>query len=174
MNRNLAARLIWTLIFSATLVLLPNIAMAQTGVFRQQAKPSGWGARIVLRPIIFAHGGFTALCNSRAAQLDEQSVDKIDRLITPTPSQRAILDELKVALGKATDLSSGSCPGAIPQNSQARLEFTEQRLGALHEAVKTVSVVFDALYGSLSDDQRNRIDAGPRRWRWPRLAKSQG
>jgi hypothetical protein len=143
-------RLIWTLIFSATLVLLPNIAMAQTGVFRQQTKPSGWGARIVLQPIIFAQGGFTALCNSRAAQLAGQSVDQIDRFITPTPS------------------------GAIPQNSQARLTFTEQRLAALHEAVNIVSVVFSALYASLNEDQRNRIDAGPPRWRWPRLVKHQG
>ena len=167
-------RLIWTLIFSATLVLLPNIALAQTGVSRQQTKSSGWGARIVLQPIIVAHGGFTALCNTRAAQLAGQSVDQIDKLITPTPSQRAILDELKVALGKATDLSSGSCPGAIPQNSQARLTFTERRLAALHEAVNIVSRVFSAFYASLNEDQRNRIDAGPPRWRWPRLVKQQG
>jgi hypothetical protein len=158
--------MIWALIFCIFFALVPDVGMAQTGVFSQQAKPSGWGARIVLQPIIFAHGGFTALCNSRAAQLAGQSVDQIDRLITPTSSQRATLGELKVALGKATDLAAGSCPRAIPQNSQARLAFTERRLAALHGAIKTVTEVFDTLYASLSEEQKIRIDAGPRRWRW--------
>jgi hypothetical protein len=162
------------LVLSIGFLLLPNIGMAQTGVFRLQAKPSGWGARIVLQPIILAHGGFTALCNPRAAQLAGQSVDQIDRLITPTPAQRATLDELKLALGKATDLTSGSCPRAVPQNSQARLAFTERRVAALHDAIKVVTEVFDTLYASLSEEQRTRIDAGPRRWRWPRLERSPG
>lgn len=167
-------RLIWAVILSVGFALLPDMGIAQTGIFRQQAKPSAWGARIVLQPIIFAHGGFTALCNSRAAQLAGQSVDQIDRLITPTASQRATLGELKIALGKATDLSSGSCPRAIPQNSQARLAFTEKRLAALHDAIKAVNEVFDTLYASLSEEQRIRIDAGPRRWRWPASKQGQG
>jgi hypothetical protein len=42
----------------------------------------------------------------------------------------------------------------------------------LHEAVKIVGEVFDTFYSSLSEEQKVRLDAGPRRWRWPKLIRS--
>ena len=44
--------------------------------------------------------------------------------------------------------------------------FTMRRLEAIVEAVKTIDPAFDTFYTSLSDEQKVRIDAGPRRWRW--------
>jgi LTXXQ motif family protein len=164
-------RSIRTLLLCACFLVLPNLVAAQTQV-RQQAKPSGWGARTVLLPVLTTHGGVNALCNPRAAQLATRSVDQIDRFIAPTPPQRVHLEELKAALSKATDLTNGVCPNAIPQSSQARLAFMARRLGSLHEAVKTVSEVFDTFYASLSDEQKVSLDAGPRRWRWPRFVRS--
>jgi hypothetical protein len=164
-------RTIRALLVCACFAVLPDVAAAQTQM-RQQAKPSSWGARTVLLPILTAHGGFNTLCNPRAAQLAVRSVDQIDLFIAPTPSQRVHLEELKAALSKATDLTDGVCPNAIPQSSQARLAFMAQRLGFLHEAVKTVSEVFDTFYASLSEEQKVRLDAGPRRWRWPRFVRS--
>lgn len=164
-------RSIRVLLVCAYFALLPDVAAAQTQM-RQQAKPTGWGARMVLFPVLARHGGFNTLCNSRAAQLAARSVDQIDRFIAPTPPQRVHLEELKAALSKATDLAGGVCPDTIPQNSQARLSFMERRLSALHEAVKTVSEVFGTFYASLSEEQKVRLDAGPRRWRWPRFVRS--
>jgi hypothetical protein len=164
-------RSIRTLLVCACFLVLPDLVAAQTQM-RQQAKPSGWGARTVLLPVLTTHGGFNALCNPRAAQLTTRSVDQIDRFIAPTPPQRVHLEELKAALSKATDLTDGVCPNAIPQSSQARLAFMARRLGSLHEAVKTVSEVFDTFYASLSEEQKVRLDAGPRRWRWPRFVRS--
>jgi hypothetical protein len=159
------------LLVCACFAVLPDVAAAQTQL-RQQAKPSGWGARTVLLPILTTHGGFNALCNPRAAQLTARSVDQIDRFIAPTPPQRVHLEELKAALNKATDLTDGVCPNAIPQSSQAQLAFIARRLGSLHEAVKTVSEDFATFYASLSEEQKVRLDAGPRRWRWPRFVRS--
>jgi hypothetical protein len=164
-------RTILALIVCACFAVLPGIAAAQAQM-RQQAKPSGWGARTVLLPILSTHGGFNALCNPAAAQLAGRSVDQIDRFIAPTPAQRVHLEELKAALDKATDLTDGVCPDAIPQSSQARLAFMERRLGSLHEAVKSVSEVFDTFYASLTEEQKVRLDAGPGRWRWPRFVRS--
>lgn len=163
-------RSIGALLVCACFLVLPDVVTAQTQM-RQQAKPSGWGARIVLLPVLAAHGGFNALCNPRAAQLAGRSVDQIDRYIGLTLPQRVHLEELKTALSKATDLSRGACPGTIPQTSQGRLVFLEQRLAALHEAVKTVNEVFDTFYASLNEEQKVRLDAGPRRWRWPRFIR---
>jgi hypothetical protein len=154
----------------ACLTVLPHVATAQIPT-RQQAKPSGWGARLVLLPVLVTHGGINTLCDPRASQLAGRSVDQIDRFISPTPPQRVRLEELKTALGRATDVSRGTCPDAIPQSSQARLAFMEQRLGSLVEAVKTVSEAFGAFYDSLSAEQKMRLDAGPRRWRWPRIIR---
>jgi hypothetical protein len=163
-------RAIRALLACACFAVLPAVVAAQTSM-RQQAKPSGWGARTVLLPILATHGGLNAACSPRAAQLAARSVDQIDRFIAPTPPQRAYLEELKAALSKATDLANGSCPNPIPQNSQARLGFMERRLGSLHAAVKTVSAVFDTFYASLSEEQKVRLDAGPRQWRWPRFIR---
>jgi hypothetical protein len=164
-------RTIWALLICACFAVLPDVAASQTQT-RQQARPSAWGARMVLLPVITAHGGFNALCNPRAAELAARTIEQIDRFIAATPPQRVHLEEMKAALSRATDLTDGVCPNAIPQSSQARLAFMARRLGSLHEAVKTVSEVFDTFYASLSEEQKVRLDAGPRRWRWQRFVRS--
>jgi hypothetical protein len=164
-------RTIGTLILCAIFAVLPDVVTAQTSM-RQQARASGWGARMVLLPILVTHGGFNARCNRGAARFATRSVNQIDRFIAPTPSQRVHLEELKVALSNATDLSRGACPDVIPQNSQAALSFMAQRLAALHEAVRTGSEAFAKFYASLTEEQKVRLDAGPRRWRWPKFIRS--
>ena len=159
------------LLVCAYFAVLPEVVAGQT-LIRQQTKPSGWGARTVLLPVFTAHGGFNAPCNPRAAQLSARNLDQIDRFIAPTPQQRVHLDQLKAALSKATDLTGGVCPDAIPQRSRTRIAFVTRRLGSLHEAVKIVGEVFDTFYSSLSEEQKVRLDAGPRRWRWPKLIRS--
>ena len=59
---------IGALLVCACFAVLPDVVTAQTSL-RQQAKPSDWGARTVLLPVLTTHGGFNALCNPRAAQL---------------------------------------------------------------------------------------------------------
>src|SRR5215468_7078162 len=95
---------------------------------------AGWGATMVIEPVIIAHGGFSALCNPRAASQAGWGVDQIEKLVSPTGPQQAPLAELRAAVTKAADTSAGVCPAQIPSGAQERLVFLEKRLAALREA----------------------------------------
>jgi hypothetical protein len=155
--------IVWAVGGTAALFLLTAPLAAQ-----QLTKNSGWGARMILEPVILAHGGFGSLCNSRAAARSQWGAEQIEKVVQPTESQRVAFDELKAAAAKATDLSAGACPREIPKFSSERLSFMKRRLEATLAAVKTVEPPFAAFYAALGDEQKARIDAGPRRWRWPR------
>ena len=109
------------------------------------------------------------ICNPQAAGLAGWRSDAIERAVQPTEAQRLALTELKAASTKAMEIISAACPRELPQSLAARLEVMEKRLDAMLEAVKTVRPAFDALYASLSDEQKARLDsAGPRNWGWRR------
>ena len=129
---------------------------------------AGWGATMVIEPVVIAHGGFSALCNPRAAAQAGWGVEQIEKLVSPTGPQQAALAELKAAVTKAADPSTGVCPAQIPRSSHERLAFLEKRLAALREAVHIVVPAFEAFHASLDDEQKAKLDAGPRGWRWPR------
>ena len=143
--------------------LQPAPLLAQT-----LPRGSGWGATMVIEPVIIAHGGFSALCNPRAAAQAGWGVDQIEKLVNPTGPQQPALAELRTAVAKAADTSSGVCPAQIPRSAPERLVFLEKRLAALREAVHLVVPAFDTFHASLNDEQKARLDSGPRGWRWPR------
>jgi len=72
------------------LSLQPAPLLAQT-----LPRGAGWGATMVIEPVIIAHGGFSALCNPRAAAQAGWGVEQIEKLVIPTGPQQAVLDELK-------------------------------------------------------------------------------
>jgi hypothetical protein len=145
------------------LLLQPAPLSAQT-----LPRGAGWGATMVIEPIIIAHGGFSALCNPRAATQAGWGVEQIEKLVSPTGPQQAALAELRTAVTKAADTSTGVCPAQIPRTSHERLAFLEKRLAALREAVHLVVPAFEAFHAALNDEQKAKLDAGPRGWRWPR------
>ena len=155
-------RLLAALVIVSQLVP-PTLVLAQT-----LPRGAGWGATIVIEPVIIAHGGFSALCNPRAAARAGWGVEQIEKAVSPTGPQQDALAELKAAVVKAADLSRGVCPVQIPQRSNERIAFLEQRLTALREAVHVIVPALEAFHASLNDEQKARLDAGPRGWRWPR------
>ena len=124
---------------AAAIFLLAEPAPAQAA-----SKPSGWGATVVLEPLLLAHGGFTALCNPRATAGSGWGVERIERVLQLTDEQRGLLNELKAALARAADLSAGACPSKMPMNSAERIAFFERRFEALSKATQTVSPFFQA------------------------------
>jgi LTXXQ motif family protein len=144
------------------LLLQPASALAQS------QRGSAWAARMVMEPVILAHGGFSALCNPRAARLAAWGVERVERAVQPTASQLAALAALREATVKAADLNKGVCPVQLPRSSHERLVFLEKRLAALGEATRTVIPAFEAFQATLSDEQKARLNTGPRRWRWSR------
>ena len=147
----------------AGFLLQPAPLLAQT-----LPRGAGWGATMVIEPVIIAHGGFSALCNPRAAAQAGWGVDQIEKLMSPTGPQQPALAALKAAVTKAADTSTGVCPAQIPRGAQERLVFLEKRLAALREAVHLVVPAFEAFHASLNDEQKAQLDSGPRGWRWPR------
>jgi hypothetical protein len=111
--------------------------------------------------------GFGFMCNPRAAGFAEWRTDRIEAAVRPTETQRAALNELRVASTKAAETIAAACPADFPSRATDRLKLMETRLEAMLQAVKTVRPAFDAFYGLLDDQQKARLDAaGPRRWGW--------
>jgi hypothetical protein len=107
------------------------------------------------------------MCDLRAAGLVEWRIERIERAIQPTDAQRDALNELKAASTKAAEKIAGACPRKFPETATARLELMEKRLETMLEAVKIVRPAFDALYASLTSEQKSALDrVGPRHWRW--------
>ncbi len=127
-------------------------------------RSSGWGATIVLAPVLFAHGGLAARCNPLAAERAEWGVNRIGKLLKLSDVQRAALDEVRAATITAADLKAGACPADLPRKSADRLSFAAKRLEALRKATATIVPRFEAFYMTLSEEQKAQLDAGPRRW----------
>jgi hypothetical protein len=143
------------------LAIATGAASAQPGLFGpgmmmgpgMMHGPGMWGGR------------FSGPCDPGAAGLAGWRIDQIERVVRPTDAQRTVLDDLRTASTKAAEALASACPREIPQSSTQRLDFTEKRMEAMLQAIKTVRPAFDALYASLSDEQRARLDSvGPRRW----------
>src|SRR5436853_3289405 len=120
------------------------LALPEPAAAQWLSPQTGWGAQVVVEPVIAAYGGFSALCNPSAARNAGWGVDQIVKLINPTSAQRASIDELRAATVKATELPEAACPRQIPRNSRDRMAFLERRLAALLLAIKTISPAFEA------------------------------
>ena len=98
-----ASKHLFAVAWVAVLLLQPAPLLAQT-----LPRGAGWGATMVIEPVIIAHGGFSALCNPRAATQAGWGVDQIEKLVSPTGPQQPALAELKAAVTKAADTSAGT------------------------------------------------------------------
>ena len=84
--------------------------------------------------------------------------DRIDQVVHPTDAQRAKLDALQSASGKAVDLIKAACPTELPSTPPGRLAVEGKRLQAMLRAVQTIRPALDDFYGSLSDEQKARFN----------------
>lgn len=148
-----------------------TVSLFLTTPLAAQPRANGWGARMMMLPIMAAYGGYNALCNQRAIARAQWGVDQIEKAVNPSAPQSAAFDDLKGAAAKAIDLTTGTCPREIPRTSNERLSFTERRLTAIAQAVRIIGPPFEAFYALLNEEQKARLDAGPRRWRWRRSAQ---
>jgi hypothetical protein len=103
------------------------------------------------------------VCGERAAGIAGLPIDEIERSIGPDDAQRAALTELRDATAQAVDLLKSDCPTYRPLTPVVRLEAMEQRLDAMLRAVQTVEPALQKFYGSLSDEQKERLNRLPPR-----------
>lgn len=112
-------------------------------------------------------GGKAGMCNPRAAGLAEWRMERIERQIKPTDTQRTALEALRAASTKAAETVAAACPKEFPAGASARMALMETRMEGMLAAIKTVRPAFDAFYATLTDEQKKKLDSGaPRRWGW--------
>ena len=99
------------------------------------------------------------LCGDDSRDVAGVPVDEIQNTINPTGEQTAALDDLGNASVKAAQVVKASCPSDIALTATGWLDNMKQRLEAMIEAVATVRVPLDKLYGMLNDEQKARFNA---------------
>jgi hypothetical protein len=157
-----------TILTGAILIALINPLSAQPS----PGSRGGWGMgmmgpEIMMGPGMSGRSG--AMCNPRGAGFAVWRVERVERALKPTDSQRAALNDLKAASLKAVGTMEAACSGQPPTKLGERLEFMEKRMEAMLQAVKTIRPAFDAFYVSLTNEQKALLDAqGSRRWGWQR------
>ena len=108
-------------------------------------------------------------CHPAAAGLFGWRADQFAELIKPTDAQLPKFDEFKAASIKAAEIMRDACRADIPETIIGRTEAMEKRMDAMLQAVRTVRPALEALYATLSDEQKARLDSSSHRgrfWHW--------
>ncbi len=106
-------------------------------------------------------GGAPVECATQQGGESADSVmERIEQTIQPTDAQRATLGELRTALQHGFEYFDHACPADRPRTPTARLDAMEDRLWAARQAVLIVRAPLEKLYGSLTDEQKARLN-GP-------------
>ena len=101
----------------------------------------------------------TQSCGGFAPGVTSFPIDQIRQAIDPTGEQITFLDDLAAASSKASAILNASCPREPPLTPLARLDAVERRLEATIQAIEIVRPPLVNLTDSLSDEQRQRLDA---------------
>lgn len=137
------------------------------------AQPYGPGSGTTGRGLMGAwmmgsrNGG--GVCHSAATGFSLWRADRLAELINPTDAQRPKFDEFKAASAKAADITRDAFLADIPETIIGRTEAMEKRMDAMLQAVRTVRPALKALYATLSDAQKARLDSNSHRgrfWHW--------
>ena len=101
----------------------------------------------------------TQSCGGFAPGVTSFPIDLIRQAIDPTAEQITFLDDLAAASSKGSAILNASCPSEPPLTPLARLDAVGERLQATIQAIEIVRPPLVNLYDSLSDEQRQRLDA---------------
>jgi hypothetical protein len=98
------------------------------------------------------------LCDATFASADANAlIERIERAVEPTASQRDALERLQRALAEAIERIKASCPAAMSTTVADRLKTIQDRIWAMRDALLTIRLPFEAFYNSLSGEQRQRL-----------------
>jgi histone H3/H4 len=105
-----------------------------------------------------AQRDLTQVCNARASGIASVPFERIERTVQPDGAQHSALKELQDATSEAANLLSSDCPAYRALTPVGRLQEMEQRLDAMLRAVQTVQPALEKFYGSLGDEQKERVN----------------
>jgi LTXXQ motif family protein len=163
--------------YSAALRLFAVCALATlslTAIAQAQPTDRGRGDRdgrgYMMGPGMMDRGHLARMCSPRAAGFAEWRIDRLERRIKPTESQRGKFDEFKAASNKAAEIVRAACPTDVPTTMVGRMDAMAKRLDAMSQAIKTVRPALEAFYATLSDEQKAQFNSDRGRhgrfWRW--------
>jgi LTXXQ motif family protein len=102
----------------------------------------------------------------RSAGCRQSNVDLVSALtggrMRPDPTQRPALEGLQKTSAGLARLLATSCPAAMPETPVERLDAADKRLNAMLYAVVTLRAPLDAVYASLTDEQKTRMSGEKR------------
>src|SRR6516165_7829850 len=98
------------------------------------------------------------LCGTIAAAADADAlIERIERAIGPSASQRDVLEQLRAALVQAIERIDATCPALVPATFSERLNAIQDRIWIMHDALLTLRLPFENFYNSLTDEQQRRL-----------------
>jgi hypothetical protein len=98
------------------------------------------------------------LCSSQASFTDVPARE-IQSRIRLGSAQKQKLQELNDASAKASGLLRDSCPRAIPQTVEARLDEAQKRVAVLIQAVEEIRPAVSGFFASLTDQQKEALNS---------------
>jgi len=98
------------------------------------------------------------LCGSISAAADADAlIERIERAIGPSASQRDVLEQLRATLVQAIEQIDATCPALVPATFTERLNAVQDRIWIMHDALLTLRLPFENFYNSLTDEQQRRL-----------------
>jgi LTXXQ motif family protein len=102
------------------------------------------------------------LCGNVAAEAGADAlIERIERAVEPTASQRDALEQLRTAVAQAIERIQATCPAAAPATLAQRLTAIQDRIWAMHDALFTLRLPFENFSNSLTDEQQRRLRGAP-------------
>ena len=98
-----------------------------------------------------------ALCTSQAG-FTNVPTDEIGNTVSLDGAQKQQLASLKAASAQASDELKASCPSAIPDTVDGRLDAAQKRVAALIQAVNTIRPAVRDFFESLTDEQKAALN----------------
>jgi hypothetical protein len=104
-------------------------------------------------------GGTRQICSEQSEGLADFPIQRIAQQVQPDLDQQALLDDLKAATAEALDILRAACPSDLPSTPTGRLAAERSRVEAMLQAVRVIDPALQKLYRSLSDEQKQRLNA---------------
>jgi hypothetical protein len=143
-------------------------ALLATATAQPYGPGSGMMGRGMMGGWMMGGRGVGRMCNAGAG-FSGWRADRIAEVIKPTDAQRPKFEEFKAASIKASEAMRDTCQADVGDTIVARTEAMEKRMDTMLQAIRTVRPTLEALYATLSDEQKARLNAlphGGRFWHW--------
>jgi hypothetical protein len=101
----------------------------------------------------------TLTCGEDVSDVTGLPIDLYRQALQPSEALSAALDDLALAVTKATQDVKISCPSEMPLTAPGRIAAMQRRFEAMIAATELVQPALDKFYGLLNDEQKAKVNA---------------